>query len=307
VTQIEPNEVAPAEVVARLLALIDEHYVFPDVGAAISALLSEQLADGAYMGLDAESLAAAVTADLQHANGDRHLRLVFHAEAMLDDDDDARDDAEMAARAAESAGGVAGVERLDDGIGLVALAPILFPPSVAAEAVGAAFSSLSDADALVLDLRECRGGDPEMVAFACTYLFDAEAVHLNDIVERGGRDIRQFWTLPYVPGARFGLTKPVYVLTSGRTFSGGEELAYDLQQLGRAVLIGETTRGGAHPRRGFQLTPHLEATVPVARSVNPHSGLNWEGTGVAPDVAVPADQALDEAIQRARKASSNLR
>ena len=50
-----------------------------------------------------------------------------------------------------------------------------------------------------------------MVAFACSYLFSVEAVHLNDIVERGGRETRQYWTLPYVPGKRFGLYKPVHV------------------------------------------------------------------------------------------------
>ena len=96
--------------------------------------------------------------------------------------------------------GVGRVERLDGGIGVLELTPILFPPSIAAEAVGAAFSELHDSAALVLDLRDCFGGDPEMVVFACTYLFGIEAVHLNDIVEQGGRETRQFWTLPYVPG-----------------------------------------------------------------------------------------------------------
>jgi C-terminal processing protease CtpA/Prc len=113
--------------------------------------------------------------------------------------------------------------------------------------------------------------------------------------------VRQFWTLPYVPGIRFGSDKPVYVLTSQRTFSGGEELAYDLQQLGRAVIVGETTGGGAHARRGFRLTDHLEAHIPVARALNPHSGRNWEGTGVAPDVAIEADQALDAALRLAQE------
>jgi C-terminal processing protease CtpA/Prc len=242
-----------------------------------------------------------VTADLQSVNGDLHLRLVHSEDALLDEDDDARDDAEMAAWAASTAGGVAQVDRRD-GVGVLGIAPILFPPFFAAEAVGAAFTALSDAPALVLDLRACVGGDPEMVAFACTYLFGIEAVHLNDIVERAGRDVRQFWTLPYVPGTRFGPAKPAYVLTSKATFSGGEELTYDLQQLGRAVIVGETTRGGAHPRRGFRLTAHLEARIPVARARNPHSGTNWEGTGVVPDVAVPAEEALDIALALARKA-----
>lgn len=301
-TNSTATAVDPAQVVGRVLDLLREHYVFPDVAAAIASHLEGRWADRAYDGLESASLATSVTADLQAANGDRHLRLVFHPEPLSDEDDDAREDAEMAAWAASTDDGVARAQRLDGAVGLLELAPILFPPSIAAETVGAAFTSLCDAAALVLDLRECLGGDPEMVSFACTYLFGIEAVHLNDIVERAGLETRQFWTLPYVPGTRFGPDKPVYVLTSNRTFSGGEELTYDLQQLRRAVVVGETTRGGAHPRRGFRLTDHLEATVPVARARNPHSGQNWEGTGVRPDVSVAADQALDVALALAREA-----
>jgi C-terminal processing protease CtpA/Prc len=98
-----------------------------------------------------------------------------------------------------------------------------------------------------------------------------------------------------VPGRRFGRAKPVYALTSAATFSGGEQLAYDLQQLRRAVIVGETTRGGGHAREGFRVGPHLEATISVAAAVNPVSGTSWEGTGVTPDIQVPAAQARDEA------------
>ncbi|WP_232837568.1 S41 family peptidase [Streptomyces atratus] len=87
----------------------------------------------------------------------------------------------------------------------------------------------------------------------------------------------------------------LYVLTGARTFSGAEELTYDLQQLGRAVVVGEPTGGGAHPREGWTVHPHLEATIPVGRPVNPVSGTNWEGTGVQPDVLCLAADALDRA------------
>ena len=85
---------------------------------------------------------------------------------------------------------------------------------------------------------------------------------------------------------------------SARTFSGGEELAYDLQALGRARVVGETTGGGAHPRVGFPLTDVLQAHVPVARSVNALTEGNWEGVGVLPDVPCAADDALDVALGR---------
>ncbi len=103
-----------------------------------------------------------------------------------------------------------------------------------------------------------------------------------------------------MPGPRFGGTKPLYVLTSGVTFSAAEELAYDLQQPGRAVVVGERTAGGAHPCDSWQVHPHLELTVPIARAVNPVSGTNWEGMGVLPDIPCAAADAPGVALAQAR-------
>jgi C-terminal processing protease CtpA/Prc len=139
-----------------------------------------------------------------------------------------------------------------------------------------------------------RGGDPGTVALICSYLL-LEPTQLNTMLARDEQKTTQSWTLPYVPGPRFDPRTPVWVLTSSTTFSGGEELTYDLQQLGRATVVGETTGGGAHAREGFPVHPHLELTVPVVRAVNPVSGTNWEGVGVRPDVAVPAALALETA------------
>jgi hypothetical protein len=88
------------------------------------------------------------------------------------------------------------------------------------------------------------------VVLWCSYLLDEEPVHLSDIFHAGTGETRQFWSLPYVPGTRYA-DRPVYMLTSSHTFSGGEDFCYTLQALGRAELIGETTGGGAHPTRGF--------------------------------------------------------
>jgi len=101
-----------------------------------------------------------------------------------------------------------------------------------------------------------------------------------------------------VPGPRLA-GKPVFVLTSKHTFSGAEEFTYNLKNLKRATIIGETTGGGAHPVSGHRIDDHFMIGVPFARAVNPVSKTNWEGTGVEPDVKVPADQALDVAKKTA--------
>jgi len=211
------------------------------------------------------------------------------------------DEAQLARLVRDAAGdgfGVAEIQRLLGNVARLQLRPVLYPPQIAGDAMVAAMRLIAQADALILDLRECRGGAPDMVMLVCTYLLGEEPVHVEDFAPRDG-DVRQYWTMPYVPGPRFGPDKPLYVLTGPATFSGGESLSYALQHLGRATIVGERTGGGAHPREGFRVHPHLQATIPVARGISHVSGGNWEGTGVLPDIPVAAAEALDVALQLA--------
>jgi hypothetical protein len=300
-----PDQADPADVVGKVRALLEDHYVFPDVAAAVSGVLADGLAAGRYPP-DARRLAAAVTDDLQSVNGDRHLRLLYHDEALPERTFQRGDDADQLAFLARWAdqvcGGVACAQRLAGNVGYLDLQPILFPAAICGEVITAAMSLVAATDALILDLRHCAGGEPGMAVFVASYLWDHEPVQLTGLRERQDTTPRQRWTLPHVPGRRFGKTKPVYVLTSAATFSGGEQLGYDLQQLGRATVVGERTRGGAHAREGFPVHPHLEATISVAVSVSPVTGGNWEGTGVTPDAEVIASQARDAAHRLALQA-----
>ena len=157
----------------------------------------------------------------------------------------------------------------------------------------AAMNFLSHVDAIIFDLRENGGGDPKMVALISTYLFEAPT-HLNDLYNRKEDTTTQYWTLPFVPGDRLG-NKPAYVLTSKSTFSGAEEFTYNLKNLKRATIVGETTGGGAHPVAGHRIDDHFMIGVPFARAINPISKTNWEGTGVEPDVRAKASDALQTA------------
>ena len=289
-----------AHVVGQVRSLVEAHYLYADVAAAVSQILAEGLAEGRYPA-DPAALAAAVTADLQSVNGDLHLRLMHHDQALppREPSDDAEEYAAMSRWAGQTCGGVASAQRLAGNVGYLDLQPVLFPAVIAGEIITAAITLLSGTDALIIDLRRCLGGEPTMVTFLASYLWDREPAQLTGLRERMDNQPKQAWTLPYVPGRRFGKDKPVYVLTSTATFSGGEQLSYDLQQLGRATIIGERTRGGAHAREGFPVHPHLEATISVAGAVHPETGGNWEGTGVTPDIQTTADQARDTAYQLA--------
>ena len=192
------------------------------------------------------------------------------------------------------------VERLRGNIGYLEFRGF-FDPELGAETLAAAMNFLSSTDALIIDLRGNGGGSPEMVALVCSYLFGPEPVHLNDLYWREGNRTDEFWTRKEVAGKRY-LNKDVYVLTSKRTFSGAEEFTYNLKNLKRATIIGETTGGGAHPGGVFESTNTSVCSCPLAApSVQSPNQLG--GTGVKPDIEVPADQALLVARLAAMKKS----
>ncbi len=298
-----PDEADPADVVSQVRTLVEAHYVFPDIALAVSGVLAEGLAAGRYPS-DAPGLAAAVTADLQSVNGDKHLRLQYHDEALpaRAPGDDAGEIASLAEWAGRVCGGVACAQRLAGNVGYLDLQPILFPADMCGEFITAAMTLVASTDALILDLRHCLGGEPGMAVFVASYLWDDDPVQLTGLRGRQDTAPRQMWTLPRVPGRRFGKTKPAYVLTSAATFSGGEQLGYDLQQLGRAAIVGERTRGGAHAREAFPVHAHLQATIPVTEAVHPITRGNWEGSGMTPDIKVIASQARDTAYRLALQA-----
>lgn len=269
--------------------LVRTHYVFPELTDAITdAVAAVQLTD------DPETDAATLTAALQSVNGDRHLRVRHFPEGVPPDQDEADVQAWLAGLALAQGPGIAEVRRLEDNTGLVVVGPVILSPEHLGPAAAAAFTLLLGAARLVIDLRGCVGGVPESVALLVSHLVGDEPVHLQDLLHRDGT-VTSSWTTPSA-SPRVPADVPITVLTSTRTFSGGEELAYDLQSLGRARVVGETTGGGAHPREAFDLTQHLQLHVPIARSVNAVTGTNWEGVGVVPDVACPADDALEVAL-----------
>lgn len=280
--------------IEALCTQLVERYVFPEVGTEVAEILRKRLNAGAYEEIAGdEAFAAAVTEDLQSVNGDKHLRLIYSIdEVPVDDPVDA---ALYRAEISLSGYGFARVECLPGNIGYIDTTTFCLPELAGDRAV-AAMTLVADTDALVFDVRRNLGGSPGMVALICSYLFGFdEPTHLNSIYWRATGENHQSWTLPYVPGPRFGPDKPIYVLTGPLTFSGAEEFAYNLQTRERATIVGERTRGGANPGTRYRVGPHLKSAVPSGRAVNPVRGDNWEGVGVAPDIETTAEDAFGRA------------
>ncbi len=287
---------------------LTDWYVYPDVARKMVELLRGHQTIGDYGAItDGRKLARAINGDLHNVTPDGHLSVECTPETLPPDewrepppvDAEPHVDERFRADMLRDNCGFEKVFRLEGNIGYLKLNSF-GPPSVCAMTASAAMNLLAHVDALIIDLRDNGGGAPRMVAWISSYLFDART-HLNDMYEPRRNKTTEFWTQE-VPGPRLGGKVPVYVLTARRTFSGGEEFTYNLKYLKRATIVGENTGGGAHPTAPLRVDDHFVIDVPYARPVNPITKTDWEGTGVAPDVAVPASQALDVAKKLAAEA-----
>ena len=293
-----------AELVRSLSERLKACYIFPDIAEEICLRLQKRHEDGEYADItEGEFLALALTVHMQEVNHDEHLWVRWHPEPLPDDDGPLRHNPEWMAERQQEAKldnyGLHKVERLPGNVGYIDIR-YFHRPAWGGDTAVAAMSFLANANALIIDLCQCTGGYPGMIALISSYLFGEEPVHLDSIYWREEGVTQQYWTLPYVPGKRFG-DKPVYILLSKTTFSGGEGFAYDLKTRQRATLVGEKTDGGAHAGASYRLHSHFEVFIPVGRTINPITEANWEGSGVAPDVSVPQEQAFKAAYTMALK------
>lgn len=278
----------------RITTLLNDNYVFPDAAKATGIHLQQQLKNGVF---DADStralFAGSLTRELQASNHDKHMRVRAGSNANV-----------LPTRpTGKSDGGFRGAKILEGNIGYIDLR-LFFPVSVGAPLADSVMKMLAGTDAIIVDLRYNGGGEPEMVQYLCSYFFD-QKIHLNSIYNRLQNATEEYWTI-LVNGKKMPKV-PLYVLTSRRTFSGGEEFAYDMQTRQRATLIGETTGGGANPGEMYRIDEELSIFIPTGTAINPVTKTNWEGTGVRPTIETTADQALEKAIELAGKAAASYR
>jgi retinol-binding protein 3 len=296
--QTVPSGIDSMEKKAAIDALcrnLEQEYIFPDVTAKYVRMLRDNLKSGKYDRISQpQEFAAAITNDLMSVHRDLHLSLRFNPAWVKEErnrkelDEEAIRRSERRSRASNY--GFNEVKILPGNIGYLKLNEFTYDTGARDAAVGA-MSFLSNADALIIDLRTNGGGSPEMVQFLCSYFLANPRRHLNSFSYKDPDKLTQYWTYTYLPGKRLDQAD-LYLLTSDSTFSAAEEFTYNLKNLKRATVIGETTGGGAHDNKFVALTDNFMMSLPFARAVNPVTKANWEEVGVEPDIKVAQSVAL---------------
>jgi len=281
-------------------------YVFKENGEKISDYLEKNLEAGYYNKFNKpKDLAIELTQQLQELSSDKHLSVTyapqyFSEQKQILTERDSLENVKRYIHSLESDNyGFKEIKILENNIGYLNLTSFSDIRYAANTAV-AAMNFLSNSNALIIDLRRNGGGSPAMVQLLSSYLFDETPVHLNSFYSRLSNSTSQSWTLPYVSGKR-NPNIPVYILTSNYTFSAAEEFSYNLKHLNRAIVVGETTGGGANPGGFFNVANKFRVFIPTGRSINPITNKNWEAIGVKADIDVKAENALEVAKTDALK------
>ncbi len=290
-----------SEVVNRVGKLLTSNYIFPETAKKMEDHLNTQLKEGKYDKINnKDAFAQALTNDLRKISKDKHIRVTYDPEAVnriRTSNSKSKEEREKERKAQiererQRNFGFRRLEIMEGNIGYLDLTGFSGLDQ-AAETIIAAMNFLANSNAVIIDLRDNGGGSPFAIQIISSYFLE-EYTYLNSFEWRGDDTIKQFWTLRYVPGKKMYDTD-LYILTSSRTFSAAEEFTYNLKNLKRATIVGETTGGGAHPGGSRIVNDDFLVWVPSGRAINPITKTNWEGKGIVPHISVPRDKALDKA------------
>jgi C-terminal processing protease CtpA/Prc len=285
--------------VSSINKLLFDNYIFPEVSKEMEKYINTKLKAGEYDNIsDPVKFAEELTKDLQSVSKDKHIRVQYNPEQIKrmkerGEKDDEAVSPEFIQQMKSENYGFKKVEILNGNIGYIDFRNF-GPGEYIKDKVADVMGYVEDCNALIFDMRYNGGGDPTGIQVISSYLFSEEPVHLNDLYFRPKDTTEQYWTLKDIKGKRMP-DVPVYVLTSSYTFSGAEEFSYNLKNLKRATIVGETTGGGAHPGGMNIADDNFVIFVPIGRAINPISKTNWEGTGVSPDIDISSTKALTKA------------
>ena len=281
------NSEEKSAVIKKTAQILQKKYIYPEKAEKASGLILQNLETGKYDSIhDPVLFSDVVTADIRTLIPDKHLGLINKDFAQLYRD---------SVNSLEKEKGVLSSKILENDIGYLEITSFTFRKSE----LDKYLEQISTQNTIVIDLRKNSGGNGNLSTYLMSYFMEGN-LHFADWVDRNGKKGSKIFTHKKVGGDRL-LETPLYILISKKTFSAAEALAYNLQALDRATIVGEKSAGGAHPKTNVSINKNFYLSLPGLRSENTITHSDWEQTGVIPDVSCTSEEALEIAISEAKK------
>ena len=282
-----------SDILKEIKQVIKERYVLEDVASQIV----EGLNQNKYEENDTAKFLQQLNKDLRSLSQDKHLEIYQNPDFGKDPT------APKSDKDKKQNYGFSKVEILKGNIGYLKINYFAYPKE-AASVAKSSMNFLTNADAIVIDLRENKGGSKAMVQLLASYFFDDEPIHLYSIYGRDGQYFHGY-TEAAVEGSRMPKT-PLFIICDKRTFSAAEMFAFVMKNAKGAIVIGENTAGGGHTVSSQTIgNGKFILNLPVGQVLDPKTKKGWEKTGIQPDTAISGDLAYEKAYFEALKQKMN--
>lgn len=274
---------------------INEYYIFEDVANLLSKKLKSEIELKTFDNLTDKEFAKSLSSYLTQYGNDLHFNVLYRPSPK--EEEKTINEKELLEKY-DSINrqwnyGFEKVTRLDGNIGYIEYTGFPEGNKSAQQILDATMNFVSNTNALIIDLRNNRGGDGKMVELFLSYFFDKK-IKLGDSYTRYNNKTTKSYTMQKVNGKKY-LNKPVYILVNNNTISAAEALAYNLQQNKIAKIIGDKTYGAANPVKVFFIGNKYHLFIPISIEKNSITNTNWEHIGIDADIKISSEKALIKA------------
>jgi tetratricopeptide (TPR) repeat protein len=305
------NNRQKSEVISLVKQKLIERYVDLNKAKKTSEIIIDNLKSGSYNSIEnPNEFAKRLTNDVQLVSKDLHLKIRFEPKRItklkqqVSKDDSIQLHRRRIKSMAKTNFGFNEVKILKGNIGYLDI-KYFADARYAKETLDASMLFLKNTNAIIIDLRENKGGVPSTLKLLASYFYEETPVLLSRFYNRSTDKTEEFWTAAAINGKRLPKTK-LYILTSKATFSAAEAFAYTLKHLKRATVVGEITKGGANRAKRITINNHFTISIPYIKAIHPITKTNWEGVGVIPDVQVSARDSFVTAYINAINTTINI-
>ncbi len=284
-----------ASAVNHVIQILKQEYIFPEKALLIELELQRKLALNEFAAVgDWHSFSRSINIAMRKASGDMYLDLVeSHTEFVLEHVDNNH------VPAATRYGNLREVDILSGNVGYIKLTDLSQRQTIETK-IAYALKSLSAVDALIIDLRFAEGGSIYVAQYLMSF-FVAENTLLSNVVSGKQRKVTPLRAINTNGNDKFKHHFPIYILQSSFLPSSGEFISYTLQQLEKAVVVGEETIGVGYVMQKQKINEYISLNIPIAKPLHPITNTNWEQTGVIPDLTIAADLSLEAAHKLAKE------